>query len=63
MDNWGDTPIIDYRLLDESGIVNRSPRADVARWIESELLEVRDYCPTEVSENTYGKRTARQTLY
>lgn len=57
MDNWGDTPIIDYRLLDESGIVNRSPRADVARWIESELLEVRDYCPTEVSENTYGKPT------
>lgn len=45
MDNWGDTPIIDYRLLGADGIVDRSPRADVARWIETELLEVRDDCP------------------
>jgi hypothetical protein len=57
MDNWGDTPIIDYRLLDASGVVERSPRADVARWIESELLEVRDDCPTDVSAKTYGTPT------
>lgn len=57
MDNWGDTPIIDYRLLGADGIVDRSPRADVARWIEIELLEVRDDCPTEVSSETYGTPT------
>ena len=57
MDNWGDTPIIDYRLLGADGIVDRSPRADVARWIETELLEVRDDCPTEVSSETYGTPT------
>ena len=59
MDNWGDTPIIDYRLLGADGIVDRSPRADVARWIETELLEVRDDCPTEVSSETYGTPTRR----
>lgn len=57
MDNWGDTPIIDYRLLEADGVVDRSPRADVARWIEAELLEVRDNCPTEVSTATYGRPT------
>lgn len=57
MDNWGDTPIIDYRLLGPDGRVDRSPRADVARWIESELLEVRNDCPTEVSSETYGTPT------
>ncbi len=57
MDNWGDTPIIDYKLLDATGAVDRSPRADVAKWIESELLEVRDDCPTEVSSKTYGTPT------
>ncbi len=57
MDNWGDTPIIDYKLLDATGTVDRSPRADVAKWIESELLEVRDDCPTEVSSKTYGTPT------
>lgn len=57
MDNWGDTPIIDYRLLGPDGVVDRSPRADVARWIEAELLEVRDNCPTEVSTATYGRPT------
>lgn len=57
MDNWGDTPIIDYCLLGADGVVDRSPRADVARWIEAELLEVRDNCPTEVSTATYGRPT------
>lgn len=58
MDNWGDTPIIDYKVLDDSNAaINRSPRADVARWIESELLAVRDNCPSDVSEDTYGTPT------
>ena len=58
MDNWGDTPIIDYKVLDNSNAaIDRSPRADVARWIESELLAVRDNCPSDVSEDTYGTPT------
>lgn len=56
MDNWGDTPIIDH-LLEEDELLDRSPRADVARWIESELLAVRDDCTEEVSASTYGKPT------
>lgn len=56
MDNWGDTPIID-RILEEDEVVDRSPRADVARWIESELLAVRDNCTKEVNASTYGKPT------
>ena len=58
MENWGDTPIIDYKVLDNSNAaIDRSPRADVARWIESELLAVRDNCPSDVSEDTYGTPT------
>ena len=58
MDNWGDTPIIDYKVLGNSNAaIDRSPRADVARWIESELLAVRDDCPSEVSDDTYGTPT------
>ena len=56
MDNWGDTPIIDH-LLGENEQIARSPRADVAKWIESELLAVRDLCTKEVSSSTYGKPT------
>lgn len=57
MDNWGDTPIIDYKVLDNNSAIDRSPRAEVAKWIESELLAVRDDCPSEVSESTYGTPT------
>ena len=56
MDNWGDAPIID-RVVDEDEQIDRAPRADVARWIESELLAVRDNCTTEVSAATYGRPT------
>lgn len=57
MDNWGDTPIIDYKVVDNNSAIERSPRAEVAKWIESELLAVRDNCPSEVSEATYGTPT------
>lgn len=57
MDNWGDTPIIDYKVVDNNSSIERSPRAEVAKWIETELLAVRDNCPSEVSESTYGTPT------
>ncbi len=56
MDHWGDTPIIDHLLADDEA-VDRSPRAEVAQWIESELLAVRDNCYEEVDASTYGKPT------
>lgn len=57
MDNWGDTPIIDYKVVDNNSAIERSPRAEVAKWIESELLAIRNNCPSEVSEATYGTPT------
>ena len=51
MDHWGDTPILDHLLTDDERI-DRSPRADVARWIESELLAVRDNCYENVDAST-----------
>lgn len=57
MDNWGDTPIIDYKVVDNNSAIERSPRAEAAKWIETELLAVRDNCPSEVSESTYGTPT------
>jgi hypothetical protein len=56
MDSFGDTPILD-RLFGEDEQVDRSPRADVARWIESELKAIIDLLPTNVDVSTYGKPT------
>ena len=56
MEHWGDTPIIDH-LLEDDEAIQRSPRADVANWIESELLAVRDNCYENVDASTYGKPT------
>ena len=58
MDHWGDTPIIDH-LLAEDEAIDRSPRAEAARWIESELLAVRDNCYENVDASTYGKACDR----
>ena len=57
MDNFGDAPIVDYKITDGQKTIDRSPRADVAKWIESELLEVRDGCPSKVDASTYGTPT------
>ena len=54
MDCWGDAPILDH-LLAEGELVDRSPRGDVARFIEKELLEIIPQLTDEVSDNTYGK--------
>ena len=54
MDNFGDVPIMDD---DATSHPERSKRADVCRFIEKELLDVKDLLPEEVSEATYGKAT------
>ena len=56
MDSFGDTPILD-RVLEADEAVDRSPRPDVALFIESELLTVMDFLPTNVDVTTYGKPT------
>lgn len=56
MDSYGDTPILDHLAADDEQI-DRSPRADVARWIESELKAIIDLLPTNVDISTYGKPT------
>lgn len=56
MDSFGDTPILEG-VPAEGELVERQPRADVARWIESELLEIIPNLTTDVTENTYGKPT------
>lgn len=53
MDMYGDTPIMN-RVLLEGETVNRSPRADVARWIESELLAAMPYLNDANDGTTYG---------
>lgn len=56
MDCFGDVPILE-RTPEENESVERAPRAEVARWIESELLAVRDDMTEEVNVATYGKPT------
>ncbi|MDO4462485.1 MAG: RagB/SusD family nutrient uptake outer membrane protein [Bacteroidia bacterium] len=56
MDGWGDVPILD-RTPEDGEVVARQPRAEVAKFIESELLDVLDDLTTDVTPNTYGKPT------
>lgn len=56
MDSYGAVPILNH-VLEENEALDRSPRADVARFIESELLAVIDRLPDQVNITTYGKPT------
>ena len=56
MDNFGDTPILE-KVPAEGEVVPRSPRKEVAEWIESELTAVIPSLTEDVTENTYGKPT------
>ena len=56
MDNYGDVPILDGPV-EEGQTIERKPRAQVAEWLEKELLEVIPNLTEEVSVATYGKPT------
>ena len=56
MDNFGDTPILE-KVPAEGEVVQRSPRKEVAEWIESELKDIIPSLTEDVTENTYGKPT------
>lgn len=57
MDNFGDVPIVDQTYCETNGVnmEDRQPRAEVAKWIESELLAVADKLPEETTGENYGK--------
>ncbi len=54
MDNYGDIPVLE-KNVNEGEAVERQPRANVAKFIESELLEIIPQLTEEISANTYGK--------
>ena len=54
MDSYGDVPVLDA-IPGEDEAVERKPRADVARFIESELLDIIPYLSETNDETTYGK--------
>lgn len=56
MDSFGDTPILEG-IPTEGQVVARSPRKEVAEWIEKELTETIPYLTEDVTQNTYGKPT------
>lgn len=49
MDNYGDTPILD-KVQAEGSVVPRSPRKEVAEWIESELNDIIPALTDDVTE-------------
>ena len=55
MDGWGDVAINDANLADQIDLEARQPRADVARWLESELKEIIPQLTTELTGDNYGK--------
>ena len=69
MDSYGDVPILDALPADGEA-VERKPRAEVAKYIESELLDIIPLLSTTNNATTLrktkqvdGGSTARKTLY
>ncbi len=54
MDSYGDAPILEG-TVQEGEAVDRSPRKEVAEWIEKELLEIIPLLTEDNNEKTYGK--------
>ncbi len=54
MDLYGDTPLLNHVLDDDEEMV-RTPRAEVAEYIESELLDVIPQLSEENNSDTYGR--------
>ncbi len=54
MDSFGDVPILN-KLYDDNEAIGRSPRKEVAEFIEKELLESIPYLSTANDASTYGK--------
>ncbi len=54
MDSYGDVPIADH-IPDADEAVERSSRADVAKHIESEILDILPYLSEKSDASTYGK--------
>lgn len=54
MDMFGATPILDH-LLDDDEAIDRSPRPEVAAFIEKDLLKALPNLSQENSASTYGK--------
>ena len=54
MEFYGDVPILE-RQAEEGEVVDRQPRADVARWIEKELLEAIPDLTEKNDAYTYGR--------
>lgn len=54
MDSYGDVPVLDA-IPGENEAVERKPRAEVARFIESELLDIIPYLSETNDATTYGK--------
>lgn len=54
MDLYGDVPLLE-RSAEKDTPIERTPRADVAHWIEKELQEVIPQLSEENNANTYGR--------
>ncbi|MGO1244336.1 MAG: RagB/SusD family nutrient uptake outer membrane protein [Sphingobacterium sp.] len=54
MDNFGDVPLITGKV---DQIPDRSSRSEICHFIESELLEIRDRLPADVTVANYGQAT------
>lgn len=54
MDNFGGAPLVTKLVAEQP---DRAKRSDICKFIETELLAIRDNLPTQVDASTYGKPT------
>ena len=65
MDFWGNVPISTAPRLDKTNLPATSPRADVFKFVESEMLAAVTDLPsvTTVNKTTYYPRLTKETIY
>ncbi len=65
MDNWGNVPLVTVARLDPKNLPPTTPRADVYKFIESEMLAAVEDLPsiTQVNRATYYPRFTKESIY
>jgi hypothetical protein len=65
MDNWGNVPLVTVARLDPKNLPQTTPRADVYKFIESEMLAAVEDLPsvTEVNQASYYPRFTKESIY
>lgn len=65
MDNWGNVPLVTVARIDPNNLPGNTPRADVYKFIETEMLSAANDLPStkDVNRTAYYPRFTKESVY